>query len=94
MKGTRPLRGTSRRYSKPYKYGARRIKNGCQTNLNEISHIIEKLIKSAEKVGFEYDIHIELIMVLMRRVEKAGALIKYTYGLIKKLEKKCSTLKR
>ena len=38
------------------------IKYGCQTNLDENSHIIEKRRKSSEKVEFEDERHIELII--------------------------------
>ena len=38
------------------------IKYGCQTNLDESSHTIEKLRKLAEKVEFEDKRHLELIM--------------------------------
>ena len=36
------------------------IKYGCQNNLGESSHTIEKLIKSAENVEFKNERHIDL----------------------------------
>ena len=56
--------------------------------MDEISHNLEKLIKSAENVEFEYERHIYLIMGLVRQVDEAGALIKDKYGLINQLETK------
>ena len=44
--------------------------------------------KTAEKVEFKDDIHIELIMELVWKVDEAGALIKDKDGLINQLETK------
>ena len=44
----------------PKKYGARSIKYGCQNNLDEIIHTIEKLKKASEKVEFEDDCPVEI----------------------------------
>ena len=52
------------------------IKDGCQTNLDESSHTIEKMRKAAEKVEFEDERHVELRMELVWQVDKAEALIK------------------
>ena len=68
------------------------IKDGFQTNLDESSHTIEKLIKAAEKVEFEDERHIELRMELVWQVDEAGALIKEKYGLINQLETKVQDL--
>ena len=48
--------------------------------------------KSSEKVEFEDDIHIELIMELVWKVDEAGALIKEKEGLINQLETKLQDL--
>ena len=50
--------------------------------MNESIHTIEKLIKVAKKVQFEYERHIELIIEFVRQVGEAGALIKDKNGLI------------
>ena len=63
-------------------------KYGCQTNLDESSHTIEKLRNSAERVKFEDERHIELRMELVWQVDEAGTLIKEKYGLINQLETK------
>ena len=68
------------------------IKDGCQNNLDESSHTIEKLRKASEKVEFEDERHIELRMELVWQVDEDGALIKEKYGLIKKLETKVQYL--
>ena len=68
------------------------IKDGCQTNLNENSHTIEKLRKEAEKVEFEDERHIELRMELVWQVDEARALIKEKEGLINQLETKVQDL--
>ena len=67
------------------------IKDGCQNILEEISHTVEKLRKTAEKVEFEDERHIELRMELLWLVDNAGALIKEKDGL-KQLEKKVQDL--
>ena len=67
------------------------IKDGCQTNLDESSHTIEKLRKAAEKVEFEDERHIELRMELVRQVDEAEELIKYTNNLMNKLKKSAGT---
>ena len=41
------------------------IKYSCKNNLDEISHTIEKLKEESEKVEFEYEHHIELIIELV-----------------------------
>ena len=64
------------------------IKYGCQNNLGESSHTIEKLIKSAENVEFEYERHLELITELVQQVDKARALIKVKLFLINQWETK------
>ena len=46
----------------PIKYGERRIKYGCQNNLDESIYINEKLKIAAEKVLSEDEHHIELII--------------------------------
>ena len=68
------------------------IKYGCQTNLDESIHTIEKLRKDAEKVEFEDERHIELRMELVWQVDKARALIKKKDGLINQLETKVQDL--
>ena len=70
------------------------IKDGCQTNLDKSSHTIEKLIKAAEKVEFEDERHIKLIMELVQQVDKAVALIKDKDGLMNQLGINCRTLKK
>ena len=60
--------------------------------MDERSHIIEKLRKAAEKVEFEYERHIELIMEWMRQVDEAGELIKDNGNLINQLETKAQEL--
>ena len=72
----------------PKQYGARRINDGCQTSLGGSSNTIEKLRKSAEKVEFEDERHIELRMVLVRQVDEDKSLIKDKYGLINQPETK------
>ena len=63
-------------------------KRWLQNNLDESSHTIEKLIKAAEKVEFEDERHIELIMKLVWQVDEAGSLIKERDGLINQLGEK------
>ena len=57
-------------------------------NLDERSHSIEKMRKSAEKVEFEDDRHLELIMKLVHQVHEAVSLIKVKYGLVYQRETK------
>ena len=52
------------------------IRYSCQLNLGEYTHTIEKLRKSAEKIEFEYENNIKIIMELVRKVNDSGALIK------------------
>ena len=68
------------------------IKDGCQTNLDESSHTIEKLRKSAEKVAFEDERHIDLTMELVWQVDEARALIKEKESLINQMETKVQDL--
>ena len=49
--------------------------------------------KSAEKVEFEDESHIELIMELVCQVDEAGALIRGKYSLINQMDTKVQTLK-
>ena len=72
----------------PTKYVAMRIQYGCQTNLDESSHAIEKLRKYAEKVEFEDERYIEIIMELVQKVDKSRELIKDKDILINHLERK------
>ena len=58
----------------------------------ERSHIIKKLRKAAEKVEFEDESHIELIMELVCQVDEAGALIRGKYSLINQMDTKVQTL--
>ena len=64
------------------------IKDGCQTNLHEISHTIEKLIKASERVCFEDEHHIDLRMEVARKVDKVRALKKEERKFDKPTEKK------
>ena len=77
---------------KPKKYGAKNygdlIKYFGQTNLDEISHTIEKLRKLSEKVEFKNQHQIELRIKLVRKVDKAITLIKEKEILIKQKETK------
>ena len=70
------------------------IKDGCQTNLHEISHTIEKLIKASERVCFEDEHHIDLRMEVARKVDKVRALKKKKESLINQLKKKCRAFKK
>ena len=45
-------------------------KYGWQNNLDEIRHTIEKLIKEDEKVEFEDERHIDLVMELVWQVDE------------------------
>ena len=60
--------------------------------MDESSHTIEKLRKEAEKVEFEDERHIELIVELVWQVDEAGSLIKERDGLINQLETKVQDL--
>ena len=57
----------------------------CQTNLDESSHTIEKLRKSAKRVGFEEELHIEIRMELVQQIDKAVELIEDKYCVINKI---------
>ena len=61
------------------------IQYGCQTNLDESSHTIEKEIKEAEKLEFEDERHNDLIMELVRQVDEAILLIKDKDSMINQL---------
>ena len=60
--------------------------------MDEISHNIETLIKADEKVGFDYERHVELRMELVRQVDEAGSHIKGKYSLINQMDTKVQTL--
>ena len=60
--------------------------------MDEIRHTIEKLIKEDEKVEFEDERHIDLVMELVWQADEAGALIKDEDGLINQLETKVQHL--
>ena len=64
------------------------IKYDCQNNLYGSIHTTEKLIKAAENIWFEDERHIDLRMGLMRKDDKAGALVKEKYILVNQWEKK------
>ena len=56
--------------------------------MDEIRHTIEKLIKEDEKVEFEDERHIDLVMELVRQVENDESIIKDEDDLINQLETK------
>ena len=60
--------------------------------MDKSSHTIEKLIKAAEKLEFEDERHIEIIMELVWKVDKDRSLIKDKDGLINQLETKVKDL--
>ena len=64
------------------------IKDGCKPNLYERNQTIEKLIKSAEKVEFDNESHIQIITELMWKVDESGSLIKEKDSFIKQWETK------
>ena len=67
-------------------------KDVCQTNSDEIIHTIEKPRKAAERVDFEDERHIELIMKLVWTVDKGGEITKRNSSLINQLETKVQDL--
>ena len=67
-------------------------KYGCQTNLDESSHTIEKLRKAAENLEFEDECYTELRIEFVWQVYESGALIKEKDGLINQLETKVQDL--
>ena len=64
------------------------IKDSCQTNLDESSHTIDKIRKSSEMVEFEDELHIEIKIELVQKVDEAGSFIKDKDYLINQLFKK------